>query len=154
MRLITRRRRATKGRDGRKTLTDIVVALPLAELLSQSERGETLELLGELLRGVRSERVAALPSHLVVRLRLAGQVVLALHHVEHVALGVQLRHLALGVMGADDVQVVIEPHFHGVAFPMEPAGEVQRADGLFRCLGDRSPWLWRRSDNKYQPQDL
>lgn len=81
--------------------------------------------------------MAALPSHLIVRLRLAGVVVLALHHVEHVALGVQLRHLALGVMGADDVQVVIQPHFHGVVVPMEPTGEVQRAGPVIRVFGRR-----------------
>lgn len=78
--------------------------------------------------------MAALPSHLIVRLRLAGVVVPALHHVEHVALGVQLRHLALGVMGADDVQVVIEPHFHDVVVPMEPAGEVQRAGPVIQVF--------------------
>lgn len=61
--------------------------------------------------------MAALPAHLVVGLGLACVVVLALHHVEHVALGVQQRHLALGVMGADDVQVVVELHLHGVVVP-------------------------------------
>ena len=66
--------------------------------------------------------MAALPAHLVVRLGLAGVVVLALHHVEHVSLGVQQWHLALGVMGADDVQVVIELHLHGVVVPEKPAG--------------------------------
>ena len=106
----------------RQTLTDIIVALSLAELLSQSERSKALELFRELLGGVRSKRVAALPAHLVVRLGLAGVVVLALHHVEHVSLGVQQWHLALGVMGADDVQVVIELHLHGVVVPEKPAG--------------------------------
>lgn len=61
--------------------------------------------------------MAALPAHLVVRLGLAGVVVLALHHVEHVSLGVQQWHLTLRVMGADDVQVVIELHLHGVVVP-------------------------------------
>lgn len=77
--------------------------------------------------------MATLPSHLIVRLRFAGLVVLALHHVEHVSLGIQLRHLAFGVMGADDVQVVIEPHLHRVVVPMEPVGEVQRVDKSCRC---------------------
>lgn len=99
------------------TLTDIIVALSLAELLPQGEGREALKLLGELLGRVRRKRVAALPPHLVVRLRLAALVVLALHHVEHVALGVQQRHLALGVVGTDDVQVVVEPHLHGVVVP-------------------------------------
>lgn len=70
---------------------------------------------------MRRKGVAALPSHLVVRLRFAGLVVLALHHVEHVSLGVQLRHFAFGVVGADDVQVVVEPHLHSVVVPVEPA---------------------------------
>lgn len=61
--------------------------------------------------------MAALPAHLVVRLGLARLVVLALHHVEHVALGVQHGLLALRVMGADDVQVVIELHLYGVVVP-------------------------------------
>lgn len=99
------------------TLTDIIVAFSLAELLSQSKRSKTLELFRELLGGVRSERMAALPTHLVVRLGLAGIVVLALHHVEHVSLGIQQRHLTLRVMGADDVQVVVELHLHGVVVP-------------------------------------
>lgn len=103
------------------TLTDIIVALSLTELLSQSKRSEALELLGELLWSVWSKRVAALPAHLIVRLGLAGLVVLALHHVEHVPLRVQQRHLTLGVMGADDVQVVVEPHLDGVVVPQEPA---------------------------------
>lgn len=77
--------------------------------------------------------MAALPSHLVIRLRFAGLVVLALHHVQHVSLGVQLRHLAFGVMGTDDVQVVIEPHLHRVVVPMESAGEGQRADKSCGC---------------------
>lgn len=99
------------------TLTDIIVAFSLTELLSQSERSKTLELFRKLLRGVRSKRVAALPAHLVVRLGLAGLVVLGLHHVEHVSLSIQQRHLTLRVMGADDVQVVIELHLHGVVVP-------------------------------------
>lgn len=118
----------------RKALTDIVVAFSLAKLLPQSKRSKALELLGELLRGVRGERVAALPPHLVVRLRLAGVVVLALHHVEHVPLGVQLRHLAFGVVGADDVQVVVEPHFHGVVVPVEPVGGGQASYSGVRRL--------------------
>lgn len=61
--------------------------------------------------------MAALPAHLIVRLGLAGFVVLALHHVEHVTLGIQQRHLTLRVMRADDVQVVIEFHLHGVVVP-------------------------------------
>lgn len=104
------------------TLTDIIVAFSLAEFLSQSKRSKTLELLRELLRGVRSERMSALPSHLVIRLGFAGVVVLSLHHVEHVPLRVQQWHLALRVMGADDVQVVVELHLHSVVVPKEPAG--------------------------------
>lgn len=99
------------------TLTDIIVAFSLAKLLSQSKRSKTLELLRELLGGVRSKRMAALPSHLIIRLGFAGFVVLALHHVEHVSLCVQQRHLTLRVMGADNVQVVIELHLDGVVVP-------------------------------------
>lgn len=77
--------------------------------------------------------MAALPSHLIVGLRFAGLVVLALHHVEHVALGVQLGHLAFGIVGADDVQVVVQPHLHRVVVPVEPAGQAQRADKSRRC---------------------
>lgn len=111
------------------TLTDIIVALSLAELLSQSKRSEALELLGELLRSVRSKRVATLPAHLIVRLGLAGLVVLALHHVEHVPLRVQQRHLTLGVVGADDVQVVVELHLDGVVVPQEPAKREEAEEG-------------------------
>lgn len=38
-------------------------------------------------------------------------------------------------MGADDVQVVIEPHLHRVVVPVEPAGEVERADKSCGCRG-------------------
>ena len=115
-------------------LTDIIVAFSLAELFSQSKRSKTLELFRELLRGVRGKRVAALPTHLVVRLGFAGFVVLELHHVEHVPLSVQRRHLALGVMGADDVQVVIELHLHSVVVPEEPGG--RRQSGVTQVAGD------------------
>lgn len=104
------------------TLTDIIVAFSLAKLLSQSKWSEALKLLRELLGGVRSKRVAALPAHLVVRLGFAGFVVLALHHVEHVSLSIQQWHLTLWVMWADDVQVVVELHLHGVVVPQKPAG--------------------------------
>lgn len=66
--------------------------------------------------------MATLPAHLIVRLRLAGFVVLALNHVEHVSLGVLQWHLTLRVVGADDVQVVVEPHLHAVVVPEKPAG--------------------------------
>lgn len=72
----------------RPVLTDVVVALALSELFSQSEWREALELLGELFGRVRGERVATFPTHLVVRLWTAGVIVLTFHHVEHVALGV------------------------------------------------------------------
>ena len=117
------------------TLTDIIVAFSLAKLLSQSERSKTLELLRELLRGMWSKRMAALPSHLVIWLRLAGLIVVTLHHVEHVSLCVQQRHLALRIMGAHDVQVVIEPHLDGVVVPPKPAGKQQRRM-VTRVAGD------------------
>lgn len=98
-------------------LTDIVVAFSLAKFLSQSKRSKTLELFRELLGGVRSKWMATLPSHLIVRLRFAGIIVLTLHHVEHVSLCIQQGHLTLGVMGADDVQVVIKLHLYGVVVP-------------------------------------
>lgn len=72
----------------RAVLTDVVVALALSELFSQSEWREALELLRELFGCMRSERVAAFPAHLVVRLWAAGVIVFTFHHVEHVALGI------------------------------------------------------------------
>lgn len=108
------------------TLTDIVVALSLAKLLSQGERSKTLEFFRELLRSVRGKWMTALPAHLVIRLGLAGVVVLPLHHVEHVSLGVQRWHLTLWVMGADDVQVVIKLHLHSIVVPLKPVGMRQR----------------------------
>lgn len=110
------------------TLTDIIVAFSLAELLSQSKWSKTLELFRELFGGVRSERVATLPAHLIVRLGLAGFVVLAFHHVEHVSLSIQQRHLTLRIMGAYDVQVVVELHLHGIVVPQKPAGRKAEED--------------------------
>lgn len=69
----------------------------------------------------------ALPAQLVEGARLAHLVVLLLHHVEHVALGSVRRHLAVGVVRADDVQVVVDVNFHRVLVPQEPAGE-ERGD--------------------------
>ena len=117
----TERRRPDKHSNETR-LTDIIVALALAELLAQGEGREPLELLGELLRGVGCERVAALPAHLVVGLGLAGVVVLLLHHVEDVALSVLRRHLAQRVVGTHDVQVVVELHLHRVVVPHKPDG--------------------------------
>lgn len=93
-------------------LTDIVVALPLSELLPQGEGGEALELLRELLGCVGGEGSRALPAQLVEGARLAHLVVLLLHHVEHVTLGGVRRHLAVGVVRADDVQVVVDSNLH------------------------------------------
>lgn len=105
----------------RRIPTDIVVALPLAELLAQGEGGEALELLRELLGRVGGEGPRALPAQLVEGVRLAHVVVLLVHHVEHVALGILRAHLAVGVVRADDVQVVVDANLHRVLVPQEPA---------------------------------
>lgn len=47
------------------TLTDVVVALSLAELLAQRERCEALELFGELFSCVGGEGSGALPAQLI-----------------------------------------------------------------------------------------
>ena len=113
-------------------LTDVVVALSLLELLAQREGGVALELLGELLGGVRGDWVSALPAHLVVGLGPAGVVVLPLHHVQHVALGILGRHLAQRVVRAHDVQVVVQPHLHGVLVTFEPDEERKMERERFR----------------------
>lgn len=112
---------STKKKDIFWILTDIIIAFSLSELLPQGEGGETLEFLRELLRSVGSEGPRALPTELVEGVRLAHLVVLFLHHVEHIALGGVRRHLALGVVGADDVQVVVDAHLHRVFIPQEAA---------------------------------
>lgn len=100
-------------------LTDVVVALSLAELLAQRERREALELFRELLGRVGGEGPGALPAQLIERVRLAHLVVLQVHHVEHVALGLLGRDLAALVVRADDVQVVVDAHVHRVLVAYE-----------------------------------
>lgn len=107
------------------TLTDVVVALSLAELLAQCERCEALELFGELLRRVGGEGPGTLPAQLIERVRLAHLVVLKVHHVEDVALGLLGRDLATLVVRADDVQVVVDAHVHCVLVTYK-AGERER----------------------------
>lgn len=119
--------------DKRKTitaLTDIIVAFSLTKLLPKCEWSKTLELFGELLWSVRSKWMAALPAHLVVWLGLAGHIIFTLHHVQHIPLGVHLRHLAQRVVRANNVQVVIELHLHGIVVPLKPAeGERKGEEG-------------------------
>lgn len=67
------------------TLTDIIIALSLSELLSQREGSKTLEFLREFLGSVGSERPRALPTELVEGVRFTDLVVFPLHHVQHVA---------------------------------------------------------------------
>lgn len=104
------------------TLTDVVVALSLAELLAQRERREALELFRELLGRVGGEGSGALPAQLIERVRLAHIVVLLIHHIEDVPLGLLGRDLATLVVRADDVQVVVDVHVYCVLVTYE-AGE-------------------------------
>ncbi|PWA15120.1 hypothetical protein CCH79_00008683 [Gambusia affinis] len=50
-----------------------------------------------------------------------GLVIFTLHHVQHIPLCVHLRHLAQRVVRANNVQVVIELHLHGIVVPLKPA---------------------------------
>lgn len=100
----------------------------MSKLLSQGEGGKTLEFLREFLRSVRSKWPRALPAELVEGVRLADFVVLLLHHVEHVALSCMQWHLAVGVVGADDVQIVVNSHFHRVIIPREAAGRERKEE--------------------------
>lgn len=123
-------------RTQKSILTDVIVAFSLTKLLPKREGSKALELFRELLRSVRCKRVVALPAHLVIWLELAGIVVFTLHHVEHVALRVHQRHLALRVMRTDDVQVVVELHLHCVVVLFEPAEMRQGQEG---CTSSRRP---------------
>lgn len=84
-------------------LTNIVITFSLAELLAQGEGSEALKLLRELFWSVRSEGPGALPAQLVEGLRLAGFIVLQLHHVQHVPLGLLGWYLAPSVVRADNI---------------------------------------------------
>lgn len=77
-----------------------------------------------------SEGPRALPAKLVEGVRFAHVVVLLLHHVQHVALGLLRRHLAAGVVGADDVQVVVDAHADRVLVPKKTTGR-QRERGVY-----------------------
>lgn len=115
-------------------LTDIVVALSLSELLAQGEGGEALELLGEFFRGMGGEWPRALPTELVKGVRFAHLVVFLLHHVQHITLSCVRWYLAVGVVGADDVQIVVYTDFHCVLIPQKAAGrQKERGRGLLRC---------------------
>lgn len=57
---------------------------------------------------------------------LAVLIVLQLHHVKHVALGLLGSDLAASVVRADDVQVVINAHVHGIIIPEETGGREER----------------------------
>lgn len=111
-------------------LTDVVVALARAELLAQGEGCIALKLLGELLGGVLGERLAALPAHLIVGLRLTRLVVFTLHHIQHVALCLLRRCCARRVMWAHDVQVVVQTDWHDVLVQLKTTGKRKEKDRL------------------------
>lgn len=114
------------------TLTDIIIALSLSELLAQGEGSETLEFLREFLGCVGSERPRALPTELVEGVGFTHLVVLPLHHVQHIALSCMRWHLAVGVVGTDDVQIVVDTHFHCVLIPEEAAGRQEERGGYWQ----------------------
>lgn len=109
-------------------LTDIIIALSLSELLAQGKGRESLELLWEFFRSVGCEGPRALPTELVERVRFTHLIVLPLHHIQNITLSCMRWHLAMGVVGADDIQIVIDAHFYCVFIPQE-AEETQKERG-------------------------
>lgn len=100
-------------------LTDIIIALPLSELFAQSKGRESLELFREFFRSVGCKGPGALPAELVERVRFAHLIVLPLHHIQNITLSCMRWHLAVGVVGADDVQIVVDTYFYCVLIPQE-----------------------------------
>lgn len=78
---------------------------------------------------MRGEGPRALPAELVEGVRFTHVVILPLHHVQHIALGSVRWHLAVSVVGADDVQIVIDAYFHCVLIPQEAAGRQEERGG-------------------------
>lgn len=110
------------------TLTDIIITFSLSELLPQCKGRESLELLREFFWCVGCEGPGALPTKLVERVRFTHLVVLLLHHIQNIALSRMQRHLAVGVVGADDVEIVVDTHVYCVLIPQE-AEETQGERG-------------------------
>lgn len=103
-------------------LTDVVVLSARSELKAKREGGEELELLGELERSVGALGPVALPALEALHAVVAGGVAVVVDHEEDVALHALQGERVL-VVGAVDVQVVVDGHLHGV-LPMEkPADE-------------------------------
>lgn len=98
------------------------------ELKAQREGREELELLREAQRAVGALRPVALPSLEAAHAVLARGVAIVVHHEEDVALhpAVRLRGV---VVGAVDVQVIVDADCHGV-FPMpKPDGRERKDEG-------------------------
>lgn len=131
-------------------LGDIIVALSLSELLAQGEGSKTLEFLREFLGSVGSERPRALPAELVEGVGFAHLVVLLLHHVQHVALSRMGWHLAVGVVGADDVQIVVDAHFHRVIVHHEVCVGAVPVDAVSLRGGEPSTDAQRQTHQKHQ----
>lgn len=128
-------------------LTDIIIALSLSEFLAQGEGSKTLEFLRELLGSVGSERPRALPTELVEGVRLTHLIVLLLHHVQHIALSCMRWHLAVGVVGADDVQIVVYTHIHCVLIPQEAARRQEERGGYWQMSSPGKCFLAFKMNN-------
>lgn len=100
------------------SLTDVVVLLSNVELIAQRERAVALELLGKLDGRMGGMRSVTLPSF-EAQLGVAGPVTTVTDHVEDVLLAGAHHALAVVVMGAVDVQVVINVHLHCVSLPTQ-----------------------------------
>lgn len=97
-------------------LTDVVVLLSNVELIAQREGAVALELLRELDRCMGGVGPVALPS-LEAHLGVAVPVATVTDHVEDVLLTGAHHALAIVVMGAVDVQIVVDVHLHRVTLP-------------------------------------
>lgn len=110
----------TNGTASGEQRTDVVVLVSGPELEAQREGREELELLGEPERPVGAAGPVALPALEAAQPVLTGSVALVVDHEEDVALHAAVVGRAL-VVGAVDVQVVVDVHRHPV-FPVpEPA---------------------------------
>lgn len=103
---------------GLVSLTDVVVLLSNVELVAQRESAVALELLRELDGRVGGMRAVTLPS-LEAQLGVAGPVTTVADHVEDILLTGAHHTLAVVVMGAVDVQIVINVHLHCVSLPTQ-----------------------------------
>lgn len=98
---------------------DVVVLVSRPELEAQAEGREELELLGELERSVGALRPVALPAFEAFAPVVAGGVAVVVHHVQDVVLHALCRQRHL-VVGAVDVQVVVDGHLHRVLATHKP----------------------------------